>query len=550
MAKTLDLEQKCAVMRKMLIEHAANHPGFHLGPALGLIEVATAFAEVFRFDEEQIIFDIGHQRYPFEMLEKLQNGEALTLPPPEKTYRFFRHPAFAGLSVASACGVVIENPQVKPIIFIGDGAFNAGEVYEGLNKLASLPNINCLILYNDNGMSINRNVGYLCDGEKMEKFVSSFDIDYIGPIDGHALPDLITIFQKLKEKKGKIFLHIKTLKGKGYGHAEKNPLAFHQPFTKFDLKTGEMTETDDHSIQNFFFYLPKLDEILTAYGESDSNFRILSPATPPLLRFEKTFPERYVDFGIAEQSCMTAATAIALQGKKAVNIMFSTFLSRCYSQLFDMCLAKANVLNIVFYSGLTPFGPYQQANHIMGALKSIPNLKVVYPLNFRAFQATLKTLLTEDGPSLLLVPKENPFIFNEVTLNQDSSASILQSGMLATVIPIGGFFEAAAQILEKKPAAEVLYLKSLKPIDYSFIKKSVQKTGRVFIVEDGYLASSLSSDIILKLHDDKVAFQSKVLSVQEKFIFSKHYNDSCNQAGLDSNSIVTSFLDFIEDDSP
>jgi len=543
------LEQKCIAIRKMITAHAANHPGFHLAPALGLIEVAIAFSEVFKISREKIIFDIGHQRYPFKILEEVQNGGSLAIPSPEKTYDFFRHPAFAGLSIAMACGVVLADPKLRPIIFIGDGAFNAGEVYEGLNNLASLPNANCIIIYNDNGMSINENVGYLRHSQNLQQFISSFDINYIGLIDGHSLSDLIKTFQKIKDENGKIFLHIKTLKGKGYVHAEKNPLAFHQPFTKFDLETGEMTETDDQSIQNFFFYLPKLDEILTEYGAYNNNFRIVSPATPPLLNFQKTFPDRYTDFGIAEQSCMTAATAMALQGIKTINIMFSTFLSRCYSQFFDMCLADADVLNIVFYSGLTPFGPYQQANNIIGALKAIPNLKILYPVNFHEFHTTIKTLLAERGPKLLLVPKENPFIFNDAVFCKDSSAKILNNGTLATIIPIGGFFEAAAKILEKNPAAELLYLKWLKPINYNLIKASVQKTRKLFLIEDGYIESSISSSIILNLHKDKIDFKSRVLAVPEKFIFSKHYNDSCHYAGLSDKDIANSFLDFIEDEN-
>lgn len=538
----MDHRNEVNKIKNLLIEHSSNTPGFHLAPSLGIIELSIAITEVFDLEKHKIVFDIGHQRYPIMMIvnKKLHGGD-YKIPNKESSYNFFLHPTFAGLSTAIALGLCIIGPE-KVLLVAGDGAFNSGEIYEGLNHLGCR-NSDILIIYNQNDMSIRENIGSLMNKNNLIKFVESFNFEYHGIIDGHDVNSLISILTKLKEKKGRIFLHIRTKKGKGYIHAEKNSLLFHQPFMKFEKETGIFYSPDDLVIKNFFNYFTALQDIGTNYLKNSEDILFTFPSTPPLQSLIQSFPERVIDMGIAEQACITTATSLALSGKRVILPIFATFLSRCFSQIIDLCLSDAPVTIVTYFPGLTPFGIVQQSLHITNMLRTVPNCNIIQVSNIKEFSNSVDFALNIKKPIFIQLPKIDYNTLNPVNKIIYGNGQCIKKGNKLTVLPIGSMFEHVNLIVEKLDNIEIINPRFLKPFDYELLFTSIKKTNKLLILEDAYKAAGLGFEIINIIKNRYPAVSIKWLAAENIFLKDHNYLQAQEFLGISTTKALEAAIE-------
>ncbi|HHH84642.1 MAG TPA: 1-deoxy-D-xylulose-5-phosphate synthase, partial [Firmicutes bacterium] len=381
-----------------IIIHRCLENGGHLSPSLGAVELAIALHYTFQTPRDLLIWDVGHQAYAHKILTgrfadfntlRKYGGISGFLKREESPYDVFGA-GHASTSVAAAAGFAkardLDGENYKVVAVIGDGAMTGGLAFEGLNLIGA-EKLNVLVILNDNDMSIDKNVGGLSKyfnkaittrfynriREEMQKFVKNLPagdsvyewfrrleeslknmmikgsfyedlgFNYIGPVNGNNLKELISFLRKTKEIKGPVLLHVRTKKGKGYSPAEEDPESFHGISPG---KTGRRKKT----------YTAILQKELLKWGEKDESMVAITAAMPAgtgLGVFKETFPERYIDVGIAEGSAVTLGAALALAGKKPFVGIYSTFLQRAFDQLIhDAALQKAPVRFLLDRSGL------------------------------------------------------------------------------------------------------------------------------------------------------------------------------------------------------
>lgn len=238
------LKKQANDIRQMIIQRASVDSG-HCASPLGVVELTQALIEVYDFTKDKIVFDVGHQAHAYKILTGRKNryftmskkkGIAAYPDIFESSFDFY-NTGHSATSVSAALGLSINHKEYKSIAVVGDGALTGGEVYEALNQAGQL-RTNLLVIYNDNGMSIKKNVGNLTNKKQIEFFSKSLGFEYKGIIDGHDTKLLISELEKIKLIKSPVFLHIKTIKGKGYKHAENEPDRFHWP-APYNIETGQ-----------------------------------------------------------------------------------------------------------------------------------------------------------------------------------------------------------------------------------------------------------------------------------------------------------------------
>jgi len=497
----------CDEIRTVLVEVASTRPGFHLATSLGMVELAVAMDHVFDLEKDRLIFDIGHQRYPFDILARYRLDGILSAPRRSSKYDFYRHPGFAGLSISTALGASIATPDRRTIVVMGDGGSSAGEVFEALNHLGALQQP-MVIVVNENGMSIQETTGALRGGVQKDFFVT-LGLRYLGPFDGHDVDTLLETMQRVRDEplSRPTVIHVRTTKGKGYRPAENDPLAFHQPFYPFDVETGQPRISDGGEMGTFLAGLSMVDEWLMCEMDADPRLMAVTPSTPPLFRVAKRYPSRWLDTGICEQHCMTMSTALALDAG-AVVVMFAPFVSRCYSQLIDMGHANAPVKVVLFFAGVNPLGPTQQAVQVIGLLRMVPGFTVLQPSCLKEFVDALSLARRISGPVFVLAPKHDILIGNGCPFPyENGKGMVLRSGSRVTVLPVGSVFDLANACAEDGEGIEIIYPRSLKPFDHDLVARSVEKTKRLLIIEDGCASSGVGSDVIAHLHARGLTFR-------------------------------------------
>ena len=383
-------------LREFLID-TVSKTGGHLAAGLGTIELTIALHKVFDTPKDKLIWDIGHQCYPHKILTgrkdkmktlRMKDGISGFLKRQESEYDSFGA-GHSSTSISAAVGIdqanIINKDDVDVVAIIGDGGLTAGMAYEALCHAGDLKS-NILVILNDNDMSISPNVGaihnYLTkmltsktlknikDGSKkvlskikpIENLARRVEggaknlitpgllfeelgFKYYGPVDGHDLLDTIKLLKNLRARKGPRLLHILTKKGKGYKLAEQNPITYHG-VTPFNLKTGKSVK------KNTGIKKPTYTNIFSDWlnwtAENNSKLVAITPAMREgsgLVEFEKKFPERYFDVGIAEQHAITFAAGLACENVKPVVAIYSTFLQRALDQVIhDVAVQELDVL--------------------------------------------------------------------------------------------------------------------------------------------------------------------------------------------------------------
>ena len=587
-----ELEQAASELRSFIIR-SVSKTGGHLSSNLGTVELTLALHYVFNTPHDRIIWDVGHQSYPHKILTGRREGMAHLRQEggisgfpkrSESEYDAFGT-AHSSTSISAALGMAVasRNLQIdrQHIAVIGDGSMTAGMAYEALNNAGVTPGINLLVILNDNDMSISPPVGalnkYLArllsgtlyqEARSVGKAVlgqfpapvmemarkvkghakgilgsatwfEEFGFNYVGPIDGHDLDALVPTLQNLRQMGGLQFLHVVTKKGQGYKLAEADPILYHGP-GKFDPEVGiqkpakpgkqTFTQVFGHWLCDMASQDEKLVGITPAMREGSG-----------MVEFEKRFPARYFDVGIAEQHSVTFAAGIACEGLKPVLAIYSTFLQRGYDQLIhDVALQNLDVTFALDRAGLVGAdGATHAGNYDIAFLRCIPNMVVAVPSDENEARLLLNTCYHYKGPASVRYPRGAGVGANvsdtldPVTLGK---GLVRREGSRLAILAFGPLLHAALPVAEKLNAT-LVDMRFVKPIDADLIKQ-LAASHEVFVtLEEGSVMGGAGSAVAEFMSAFGLCKPILQLGLPDRFIDHGDQAALLKSVGLDSDGI-------------
>ena len=543
------LPQFCQELREFLVQ-SVSETGGHLASNLGTVELTVAIHRVFDTERDRLVFDVGHQCYIHKMLtgrwerfSTLRQLDGLSgFPKPRESV----HDAFiaghASNSVSVALGMArartLRKEDYSVLALIGDGALTGGLAYEGLNN-AGASGEPLIVILNDNGMSINPNVGAIPShlarlrskpvyyhfkkwyrslfgsrpmGNPLYRFnhrvktslkktlwpgstlFEDMGFTYLGPIDGHDLPRLCDVLGWARELNRPVVVHVNTVKGKGVPFAERNPDMYHG-VGPFDPAAGLLKKTGEESFSSVF------GRAMTDFAREDGRVCAVTAAMADgtgLSGFAKTFPNRFFDVGIAEGHGVSMAAGMAAQGLLPVFAVYSTFLQRSYDMLIhDVALEGLHVVLGVDRAGLV--GADGETHHgCFDALflSELPGFTVLCPSNFSELRQMLRrALFTLDGPAAVRYPRGGEGAFRDDT--SDRPLVRLRAGGDVTLLSYGILINevlAAAELLEREGIqAEVWKLNQIAPLDQ--VAGCFEKTDILLVLEDCFGAGCVGQRV-------------------------------------------------------
>lgn len=582
----------CADLREQLVD-SVSRTGGHLASNLGAVELTVALHRVFDLEKDRLVFDVGHQCYIHKMLTgragqmetMRQYGGLAGFPKPGESDTDAFVAGHASNSVSVAVGMAhartVLGQDYHVIALIGDGALTGGLAYEGLSN-AGQSKENLLVILNDNGMSITQNVGgvaeylarkrlrpqYLAIKKRYRKFMhltavgrkfysvthklkkmvresilpcSMFEdmgFSYMGPVNGHDVKGLTEILQYAREKEGPVLLHVRTVKGKGYTHAEERPNKFHG-VAPFDVATGQPLKSGGENFSSVFGRT--LCDLARENGRICAITAAMQSGTG-LDDFALRFPERFFDVGIAEGHAVAMAAGMAKQGAVPVFAVYSTFLQRGYDMLLhDVAIQGLHAVFAVDRAGLV--GEDGETHHgvfDVAYLDSIPGMTVLAPSNYAELEAMLRRAVTElDGPVAVRFPRGG-----EGTYTADSgsnAAVVLRPGTDITLVSYGVLLNRvleAVDLLEQQGiSAEIVKLNTITPLDAQEVVQSVTRTGALLVAEDCVAAGSVGQRLSAALAQAGV--QAKIVLKNSESEFVTHGSTPLLEQtlGLDGQSL-------------
>ena len=553
-------ELLCQEIREYLVQ-SVSKTGGHLASNLGIVELTVAIETVFDTMKDRLVFDVGHQSYVHKMLTGRQDefanlrqfGGISGFPKPSESDADAFVAGHASSSVSIALGMArartLMQEDYQVVAVLGDGAATGGMIYEGMND-AAMSKEPMVIILNDNEMSIDKNVGgmawhlsrirssgeYLrlkagyrrflmktsC-GKKLYQFTSkvknrvkrlvlpstifeNMGLTYLGPVDGHDLPDLIELLQMARDLHSPVLVHVMTRKGHGYRFAEEKPSKFHG-IGKFDPETGKVLSPKTKTYSDVF------GDTMMELAEKDSRVCAITAAMPGgtgLLEYREKFPNRLFDVGIAEEHAVSMAGGLAKQGMIPVVAIYSTFLQRGFDQIMqDVALLGLHVVFAIDRAGLVgEDGPTHHGVFDVGFLRQIPGMTVLTPANFEELRAMLRWAVEEcSGPVAVRYPRGNADAFGSEVERQfcPGSVRIRCSGQDVTLIGYGTLMleldAAAALLKEQGIAATVLQLQSVSHYCREELTASI-RGNHVFVIEEACSGSGISGEISLVLREN------------------------------------------------
>jgi len=585
-----ELLQLADELRQYLIETVSGCGG-HFSAGLGTIELTIALHYVFDTPNDRLTWDVGHQSYPHKVLtgrrdqlDTIRKKGGLTPFPKrsESEYDDFGV-GHSSTSIGAALGMAVAGAQQglnrKYIAVIGDGAMSAGMAFEALNHCGDIQ-ADLLTVLNDNEMSISPNVGALSkyftrilsgktysnmrEGSKKvlemvppmweiakraEEHVKGMvapgtlfeelDISYYGPIDGHDLPALIQTLQNLKTHKGPRLLHIVTKKGKGYSHAEQNPVTYHG-VSPFDPGTG-ITKAGAASTPT---YTQVFGDWLCDMASHDDKLIGITPAMREgsgLVEFSKPFADRYYDVAIAEQHALTFAAGLACDGMKPVVAIYSTFLQRAYDELaHDIDLQNLNVLLAIDRAGVVgPDGPTHAGTFDYTFMRCLPNMLIMAPANENECRQMLTTGFQHKGPAAVRYPRgKGPGV--SVNDKLDSlpigKAHIVRHGHGVAILAFGTMVAAAQQAAEKLDAT-LVNMRFIKPLDETLISELAGSHDLLVTIEENSIMGGAGSAVAEYMHHEQLNCQLVQHGLPDAYIEHAEREEQLAECRLDPNGI-------------
>lgn len=610
------LVKLCDELRTFIVDNVSVYGG-HFGASLGVVELTVALHYVFDTPSDQLVWDVGHQAYSHKILtgrmaefhtNRLYNGLSGFPKRSESEYDAFGV-GHSSTSVSAALGMAVASKyagddQKQHIAVIGDGAITGGIAFEGLNH-AGVSDANILIVLNDNCMSIDPNVGalkdYLTDittskaynklkdevwnllgklstfGKSAQEIVSkvengikstllsqsnffeSLNLRYFGPVDGHDVNHLITIFNDLKDIKGPKILHCVTVKGKGYSPAEKgNATTWHAPGT-FDKITGEIYKKTYESPQ-----APKYQDVfgntLVELARTNAKIVGITPAMPSgssMNIMMKEMPDRAFDVGIAEQHAVTFSAGMATQGLIPFCNIYSTFMQRAYDQVIhDVCIQNLPVnfcLDRAGFAGAD--GPTHHGAYDMAYFRCIPNMIVAAPMDEHELRNLMFTAqLPRSGGAFSIRYPRGQGVFpdwkNEMKEIKVGTGRVIKEGedvAILTIGHMGNYAVEACESLEKNGIQAAHYdMRFVKPLDEKMLHHIFSKFKKIVTVEDGCIQGGFGSAVLEFMADHNYFAEVKRLGIPDKIIEHGEQSELHLECNFDVASIEAAVISLVE----
>ena len=629
--KNLTLKQKeelAQEIRNYILEIVSENGG-HLSSNLGVVELTIALHSVFNVPEDKIVWDVGHQTYVHKILtgrrEELKNIRKLNgiagFPKTKESETDCFNTGHSSTSVSAALGMArardLQGKNNACIAVIGDGALTGGMALEALND-AGFSKTNITVILNDNEMSISKNIGGMNQfldklrtkklytrtnkliknrlnsipviGTKMVRiiqrvkrafkqllvhgmFFEDIGFTYLGPVDGHNIEKLESILRLSNQIEGPKIIHVLTKKGKGYTIAEKNPDRFHAT-SPFNIETGEPKKQKQDDYSKIFgkklVELAKNNEKIVAITASMKDGTGLST-------FQKEFPKRFFDIGIAEQHAITMAAGMAKEGMIPVVPIYSSFYQRAYDQVIhDVAMQNLHVIMCVDRAGVVGAdGETHQGTLDMAFFRLVPNLVIMAPKDFKELEDMLEYAVKLNKPIIIRYPRggedkntkfekhdkiklgkaeilkridENLKFKNQIIENQTKNEQMekIKNKPKLSIIAIGKMVSRAMNIAEKiqdKIDVEVINARFLKPFDNQTIIKCIQKTKNVVTIEDGTIINGLGTTVKELISDNKLeGIKIECFAYPDEFIKHGKVEELEEIYGLDENTIISKIM--------
>lgn len=600
------LPRLCSDIRQFILEVISRNPG-HLGASLGVVELTVAIHYAFNTPEDKLIWDVGHQAYAHKILtgrkdvfytNRTYHGISGFPRMSESPYDAFGtgHSSTsisAALGMAVAASLLGKNNQ-QNIAVIGDGSMTAGMAMEALNN-AGVSKSNLLVILNDNGIAIDKNVGglskYLTDittsqaynrfkdkvwwlmgGKtrygansravvkqignavkasllKGSNMFEAFGFRYFGPVDGHDVVKLVHLMRDLQNIPGPKLLHVITVKGKGYEKAERDQTLFHAPGI-FNMETGELKET--HCKNQPPKYQVVFGKTIIELAELNNKIVGVTPAMPTgcsLNLMMAKMPDRAFDVGIAEQHAVTFSAGMAANGLVPFCNIYSSFMQRAYDQLIhDVALQNLQVVfcldrgGLVGEDGATHHGVYDLAY-----LRAIPNMTICSPMNEEELRNMMYTAQLEGmGPFAIRYPRGRGVLpdwktpFRELPVGR---GRLVREGKHLAIISLGHLGnvarDACGRLAEKNIETALYDIRFLKPIDKELLHQVCRKFTRIITIEDGSVTGGLGSAVAEFINDEgyhQVTLQR--LGIPDRFIEQGTIEELHHECGIDVDGIL------------
>jgi len=584
-------------LRTYLLQCVSQSSG-HFASGLGTIELTVALHYVYNTPFDRLIWDVGHQAYPHKILtgrrERMQTIRQLDglhpFPCREESEYDTLTVGHSSTSISAALGMAIaarqEQANRKVVAVIGDGAITAGMAFEAMNHAGEVrPDM--LVILNDNEMSISENVGALNryfarilsgnfytslrEGGKRilsgvpplhelasraeehfkgmvtpGTFFEELGFNYIGPIDGHDVVNLVDTIRNMRQLKGPQLLHVVTKKGKGYAPAEQDPIGYHA-VSKFDpaSEAQPAKKAGRPSFSNIFGQWicdmaaidPKLQGITPAMREGSD-----------LVQFSKAYPDRYFDVAIAEQHAVTLAAGLAIENLKPVVAIYSSFLQRGYDQVIhDVALQNLDVLFAVDRAGLVGAdGATHQGAFDLSFLRCIPNMLIMAPSDENECRQMLFTGYQHQGPAVVRYPRGSATgVAPEQTMSllPIGRARIVREGSSIAILAFGPLLQQAIPVAESLNAT-LVDMRFVKPLDLALLQQLQAEHQLIVTVEDNAIAGGAGSAVNEAIAALQLNFRVLNLGLPDQFIRHGSQDELYAELNLDSAGISRQIAQF------
>ena len=565
-------------IREFIIE-SLSKTGGHLASNLGVVELTIAMHRVFDLPKDKLIWDVGHQSYTHKILTGRKDGfETLRreggisgFPKRSESDCDVFDTGHSSTSISAGVGYVrareLKKENYSVVSIIGDGALTGGMAYEALNNAASLKS-NFIIVLNDNEMSITENVGGMSSylsGLRTASAYTDFKMDvtkalnripgigpgmvdamrktkssikqiiipgmlfedmgltYLGPVDGHNIPQLIKTFQEAKRFEGPILVHVLTQKGRGYEPAMRHPARFHGA-GPFDVKTGLPVGKSNPTYTDVF------STVMRKMGDRRKDVAAVTAAMMTgvgLKRFSNMFPDRCFDVGIAEEHAVTFAAALSLGGITPVVAIYSSFLQRAYDQIMhDVCMQNLHVVFAIDRAGLVGYdGETHHGIFDLSYLGSMPNMTILAPKNLWELSDMIKFAVDYDGPIAVRYPRGEAYTglkeFRAPICHGKSE--VIHEGSRVALLAVGSMVKMAEEVQKQLKErmdmdAALVNARFVKPIDEELLRSFADTYELVVTLEENVKDGGFGERVLAFAEEEDLPFGVEIIALPDRFI--------------------------------
>lgn len=565
-------------IREFIIE-SLSKTGGHLASNLGVVELTIAMHRVFDLPKDKLIWDVGHQSYTHKILTGRKDGfETLRreggisgFPKRSESDCDVFDTGHSSTSISAGVGYVrareLKKENYSVVSIIGDGALTGGMAYEALNNAASLKS-NFIIVLNDNEMSITENVGGMSSylsGLRTASAYTGFKMDvtkalnripgigpgmvdamrktkssikqiiipgmlfedmgltYLGPVDGHNIPQLIKTFQEAKRFEGPILVHVLTQKGRGYEPAMRHPARFHGA-GPFDVKTGLLVGKSNPTYTDVF------STVMRKMGDRRKDVAAVTAAMMTgvgLKRFSNMFPDRCFDVGIAEEHAVTFAAALSLGGITPVVAIYSSFLQRAYDQIMhDVCMQNLHVVFAIDRAGLVGYdGETHHGIFDLSYLGSMPNMTILAPKNLWELSDMIKFAVDYDGPIAVRYPRGEAYTGLKefrapICLGK---SEVIHEGSRVALLAVGSMVKMAEEVQKQLKErmdmdAALVNARFVKPIDEELLRSFADTYELVVTLEENVKDGGFGERVLAFAEEEDLPFGVEIIALPDRFI--------------------------------